>query len=635
MEMNRKYKCFPITGLKPEGWLKKQFQIQMNGLTGKLYDLWSSVGSYSGWLGGTGDNWERAPYYLDGLLPLAHYLQDQEKWDLCMRFITWTLDSQDQDGNFGPINSKSDYWSRFLMLKVLIQYGEITDDKKVSPFIEKYLDYVVKETVGRPVTGWSRARVADMLYVIKWYCEENPQKDVQSAVEALCGQALDWGDFFSDFPYPRPAAYYYDWHLLEQTIARSKLNESIDYHGTHIVNVTMGVKYPALRYFFTGDKKYYDQSRQAIEVTRKYHGVVSGAVNGDEHLSGASPSQGSELCSVVEYMFSLQSLLEIFGDADFADLLERLAYNALPATISEDFMAHQYLQQANQVLCSDNKRNWFDNDDTANMFGLEPHFGCCTANMHQGWPKFLKSLWYYSEDSIVSMVFAPSQLKANLNGDFEISLKTDYPFRNELRYNVVKAEGQKLDFRIRVPGWCTAPEISLNGTAIKADIVDGFVHLHREWNTDDTILVKLPMEAKITHWYNDSIAIERGPLVFASDLPEDWNIVKDIAGVKDYEISTNEAWNYALPEQPSVTFEERDMSDVPFSKNNPSVIATGTGRLLPKWGMLENSAAPPPQSPVQTDEPEKQLRFIPFGCSRVRISQFPWYSQSTLKQTQK
>ena len=62
---------FAIPEVKPEGWLKRQLEIQMQGLTGKLFDIWDSVGSYSGWLGGTGENWERAPYYLDGFLPLS------------------------------------------------------------------------------------------------------------------------------------------------------------------------------------------------------------------------------------------------------------------------------------------------------------------------------------------------------------------------------------------------------------------------------------------------------------------------------------------------------------------------------------------------------------------------------------
>jgi hypothetical protein len=29
----------------------------------------------------------------------------------------------------------------------------------------------------------------------------------------------------------------------------------------------------------------------------------------------------------------------------------------------------------------------------SNLFGMDVNFGCCTANMHQGWPKFAASLW--------------------------------------------------------------------------------------------------------------------------------------------------------------------------------------------------------------------------------------------------
>ena len=129
-EMKKKLRCVNIPDVEPEGWLKDQFEIQMNGLTGKLYDVWDSVGSYSGWLGGTGENWERAPYYLDGLLPLAYYLKDKEHWDIAERFVEWTLNSVDGEGNFGPVTSKEDYWSRFVMLKVLIQYHEITEDER-------------------------------------------------------------------------------------------------------------------------------------------------------------------------------------------------------------------------------------------------------------------------------------------------------------------------------------------------------------------------------------------------------------------------------------------------------------------------------------------------------------------------
>ena len=58
---------------------------------------------------------------------------------------------------------------------------------------------------------------------------------------------------------------------------------------------------------------------------------------------------GSELCTVVETMFSYEVLFHIIGDPKFAERAEQLTYNALPATITSNMWAHQYLQQSNQM----------------------------------------------------------------------------------------------------------------------------------------------------------------------------------------------------------------------------------------------------------------------------------------------
>ena len=63
--------------IRPSGWLEEQFRIQANGLSGHLDETWADVGPNSGWLGGTGESWERGPYFLDGLIPLAYLLDDR------------------------------------------------------------------------------------------------------------------------------------------------------------------------------------------------------------------------------------------------------------------------------------------------------------------------------------------------------------------------------------------------------------------------------------------------------------------------------------------------------------------------------------------------------------------------------
>ena len=44
---------------------------------GPLEEVWPDVGPRNMWLGGDLEGWERGPYYLDGLVPLAYLLQDE------------------------------------------------------------------------------------------------------------------------------------------------------------------------------------------------------------------------------------------------------------------------------------------------------------------------------------------------------------------------------------------------------------------------------------------------------------------------------------------------------------------------------------------------------------------------------
>ncbi len=626
-ETKKRFKCCNIPEIRPQGWMKRQMEIQMDGLTGKLYDVWDSVGSYSGWLGGTGENWERAPYYLDGLLPLSWYLKDEKHWNLACRFVEWTLGSTDETGNFGPEASRHDYWSRFVMLKVLIQYYEIKKDERVLELFKKYFAYLNTEIPKRPMIQWAQARIGDLLYCIHWYCEQTGEKEDELVAE-LKKQALDWNGVFKEFPFTRPSEYYYDWYSLIDHYQKPFKVDVMKYHTNHIVNLTMGFKYPAMLSYFFDDADYEQITDAGLKAAHHYHGVASGVVNGDEHLAGNNPSRGSELCSVVEYMFSLQTMIEAFGDGKYADAIEKLAYNALPATITEDYMAHQYLQQANQVIVSKAKRDWFNTNEESNLFGLEPNFGCCTANMHQGWPKLLKSLWFKEdENTLISMVHAPSTVTTTLAGEtISVSEETEYPFKNRITYRVTQGNAPDGLLRIRIPGWCKKVDITKNGNVFVKEQKEDYITISG-LHEGAEISVEFAMDIRKTFWYKDSMAVERGPLVYALDMKEQWKKIREVAGVSDYEIYPDSPWNYAIPKDGMLEVEEKEIGEVPFSKKNPPVVLKGTGKRVNQWKIENNSAGDLPDSPVHTEEKEEQIRFIPFGCTKLRVSQFPYYTE--------
>ncbi|OMF38117.1 hypothetical protein BK133_03655 [Paenibacillus sp. FSL H8-0548] len=600
----------PLGAIKPEGWLRDQLSIQANGLTGHLDEFWSDVGPNSGWLGGEGESWERGPYYLDGLLPLAYLLEDTELIAKAQPWIEWSLSSMRDNGQFGPA-ANDDWWSRIIMLKVLIQYEEYTGDERVKPFLASFFRYQLEELPNRPLSDWAEARGGENLISVYWLYNRTGELFLLELAQLIREQTLDWSAIYKQFPY---------WN--RQT--------AFD-HRVHVVNVAMSFKQPALSYLQTLNEEDKMAAYTGIKSVMTYHGQVNGIFSGDEWLAGTHPSQGTELCAVVEYMYSLEQLIRITGDGFFGDLLEKVAYNALPAAISSDWKVHQYDQQANQIMCTHAKRNWTENNNEANLFGIEPHFGCCTANMHQGWPKFTARLWMATEGAgLAAISYAPCRVTALVGSGTEavIHVKTEYPFRDTVLISVKLALSEAFAMKLRIPEWCASPTILVNGEVCSVDVKQGFATVSRIWNDGDELQLQFPMKVQRVPRANGAIGLQYGPLMFAVPVKERWQKHRTYPPYDDWEVYPESPWNYGVrldekDASASVQVEKADIQAQPFAAESAPLSLRMTARRLPQWTMELNSAGTPPFGPVSSNESEEEIFLIPYGCARLRIAEFP------------
>ena len=87
--------------IKPEGWLRRQLEIQAEGLSGHLDLIWPDIRD-SKWIGGDKDGWERVPYWLDGFIPLAYLLDEEELKQRAKKYVDAIVDRQQEDGWICP-----------------------------------------------------------------------------------------------------------------------------------------------------------------------------------------------------------------------------------------------------------------------------------------------------------------------------------------------------------------------------------------------------------------------------------------------------------------------------------------------------------------------------------------------------
>jgi len=170
----------------------------------------------------------------------------------------------------------------------------------------------------------------------------------------------------------------------------------------------------------------------------------------------------------------------------------------------------------------------------------------------------------------------------------------------------------------------------------------GTLHrLEREWSGPTDLTLRFPMRARASTRYNQAVAIERGPLVYALQIGEEWTRVNADKPYRelphaDFEVRPTTPWNYGLilddrRLEDSVRFEERPIGDRPFSPEGAGVIARARGQQIPGWKLVRGWAGELSPADVAwsdpgrsvSDQPAEDVTLIPYGCTNIRITEFP------------
>lgn len=664
----------PVGSVKPEGWLLEYFNRQKNGLTGNLGKISAWLDKKdNAWLSKSGEGkwgWEEVPYWLKGYANIGYITEDKEMIDEAKIWIESVLNSQREDGYFGPsfawesyiseeFRTKEqeqkkkeaiDFWPNMIMLYCLQSYYEYSNDQRVIDLMTNYFKFqlnIEEEELLSDKHYWHRIRGGDNLHSVIWLYNRTGEKWLLELAEKIYRRTASWtsrGHDLKDIESSkdkREGVEYPEW-----------FTDIIDWHN---VNIAQGFRTPAQYYLLNGDEKYLNATYENFNIVRDHFGQVPGGMFGGDENSRPGyddPRQGIELCGIVEHMNSDEHLLRITGDIFWADHLEDIAFNSYPATVSPDFKAVRYITSPNMVVSDSESHgpgiaNWMPSFLNFNPFSSR----CCQHNHTQGWPYFTENLWMATPDNgLAAVVYAPSIVNAKVGDGTEISIKnkTKYPFDDNLLFELKMNKSDVFPLYFRIPSWAKNSEILINGKKINVKAEKGkYLRINRRWSNGDLVNLNLPKKLSLRTWEknHNSVSINYGPLTFSLKIKEDYiNKPSDKSAIFDskwqsdvdkenwptYEIYPGSAWNYGLilEDDLNETFEIAEKQwpkdNFPFTNESSPIYIKARAKKIKSWKIGDTKLVGElMDSPVESNEKEEIIELVPMGGSRLRISSFP------------
>lgn len=623
----------PVTAIKPGGWLRKQLELQRDGLTGNLGEIsiWLSK-TDNAWLNKEGKGkwgWEELPYWLKGYGNIAYMLGDKKMIEETRFWIDAVLNNQRDNGDFGPFVEKGagkrDLWTNMPMLWCLQSYYEYSKDARVLPFMTKYFNWQLSIPDSLFLEDyWENSRGGDNLVSVYWLYNHTGQKALLDLATKIDKNTADW-------------------------------RQKKDLPNWHNVNIAQCFREPATYYLQSGHKQDLDATYADFNLARTNYGQVPGGMFGaDENARKGydDPRQAVETCGMVEQMTSDEMLLRFTGDTFWAENCEDVAFNTFPAAFMPDFKSLRYLTAPNMVV-SDSKDHAPGIQNNGPFLMMNPFSSrCCQHNHAAGWVYYAENSWMATPDNgLAAQLFSEGTVTAKVGDGTEVKLteSTRYPFEERIDFTVQTSKPVSFPLYLRVPAWSKGALVKVNGKAISAEAIPGgYIKLTNRWKAGDKISLQLPMEITIREWTKNknSVSVNYGPLTYSLKIDESyvqkdskvtaigdskWQETADPQKWPSYEIYPASPWNYGLllnnkkaAQAFTVVKKSWPADDNPWTNTGAPIELKTKGKKINTWTIDQYGLCDVlPQSPVLTKEPVASLTLVPMGGARLRISAFP------------
>jgi uncharacterized protein len=239
----------------------------------------------------------------------------------------------------------------------------------------------------------------------------------------------------------------------------------------------------------------------------------------------------NETCANIGNVLWNYRMLQITGDAKYADVMEQALYNSVLSGISLNGKNFLY---TNPLAYSDElpfKQRW--SKDRVPYISLSD---CCPPNVVRTVAEVGNYAYNISDEGLWLNLYGGNTRNTKLKDGsaLKITEETNYPWDGNIKLTINQASAKPFSVFMRIPGWANTARILVNGKPFNGKITSGeYAEVKGNWKAGDKIELMLPMEAKLieanplVEETRGQVTVKRGPIVYcleSVDLPKNQNV---------------------------------------------------------------------------------------------------------------